>query len=273
MTAIFGTSNQCNRSDIAFAVTRYDTPEDGYCVYSKNVAPTGRADPSSLWGKALSQLMADGVKVPPEFMMVGIRARTREHYLDARYYFLPDPALMHRDFGDTGLTPDPIKALQVWADLAQESIELGVRGRLPGRSVALPWPWQTNAVRDALVWQARRPLEDLAAVGAFDNVELLHQLALADHTLVDREQQRWSVWERSAYKVATYRAASFVDTTAVTAIVTGSTSLGLGYAGVMAVFKPAVAYANEIFWAQAAVGKAPASLLPANFPDIGQDIR
>jgi uncharacterized membrane protein len=272
MTAIFGTSSECGRSDIAFAVTRYDTPEDGYCTYAKRIAVDIKAGDTSLWGKAAARLTASGMALPPAFMMVGARARTRENFLDVRYYFLPDPALTHRDPQDTGLTPDPIAAMQAWADLAQEPIELGVRGRLPATNIALPWPWQANVVKDALVWQARGPLEDLAAIGVLDDSALLHQLALADHALVDRERQRWSVWERSAYKVATYRAASFVDTTAVTALVTGSVGLGVGNASFTAVFKPMVAYANEILWAQAGIGKAPASLLPANFPDIGHDL-
>ncbi len=272
MDAIFGTSSQCGRSDIAFAVTRYDTPEDGYCVYAKQVAPDLRAEPGSLWGKAVAALASTGVRMPTALVEVGVRARTRENFLDVRYYFLPDPALAHPDAQDTGLTPDPTAALQAWADLAQEPIELGIRGRRATRLEPLPWPWQANTVKDALVWQARGPLEDLAANGVLDDTALLHQLALADRALVERERQRWSVWERSAYKVATYRVASFVDTVAVVTLVTGSPATGLGYAGFTAVFKPLVAYANELLWAQAGVGKAPTSLLPANFSDIGRDL-
>ena len=206
-------------------------------------------------------------------MMVGARASTRENFLDARYYFLPDPALMHRDREDPGLTPDPLAALQAWADLAQEPIELGVRGRSQMAGSGLPWPWQVNAVSDALVWQARAPLEDLASAGVLDETALLRQLALAEHALRERERQRWSLWDRSAFNVGTYRVASYVDSVSVTFLVTGSIGQGLGYASVNAFIYPVIAYVNEIGWAHSGVGKAPASLLPANFADIGHDLR
>jgi uncharacterized membrane protein len=274
MTGIFGASSECARSDSYFAAVRYDTPEDGYCTYGKQIAPDAHADGDSLWGKALAQLSADGVAPPPAFMMVGARARTRENFLDIRYYFLPDPVLMHRDHDDTGLTPDPLAALQTWADLAQEPIELGVRGRSPvaGHDL-LPWPWQVNAVNDALVWQARAPLEELASVGVLDETALLHQLALADNALRERERQRWSLWDRSAFKVATYRIASYVDSVTVTFLVTGSIEQSVGYASINAFIYPVIAYVNEISWAHSGIGKAPASLLSANFPDIGRDLR
>src|SRR6185437_1429932 len=107
MAAILGASSECARSDIYFAAIRYDTPEDGYCVYGKQIAPDVHAGADTLWGRALAQLSAEGIAPPPAFMMVGARARTRENFLDVRYYFLPDPTLMHRDRDDTGLTPDP----------------------------------------------------------------------------------------------------------------------------------------------------------------------
>ena len=273
MTGILGASSECGRSDIYFAAIRYDTPEDGYCSYGKQIAPDIHAGAGSLWGKALAQLSAEGIAPPPAFMMVGARARTRENFLDVRYYVLPDPVLMHRDREDTGLTPDPLAALQVWADLAQEPIELGVRGRSPVARHDLPWPWQVNAVNDATVWQARAPLEELAGAGVLDEGALLHQLVLTDMDLHERERQRWSLWDRSAFKVATYRIASYVDSVSVTFLVTGSIGQGLGYASVSAFIYPVIAYVNEIGWAHSGVGRAPASLLPANFADIGPDLR
>jgi len=271
LAAIFGTSPDCSRADVAFAAIRYDTPEDGYCAYGKRVFldQGGKADP--LWTKARERLAADGVSLPRAMLMVGGRARTRENFLDARYYFAPPRTMSGAGREDSWLTLDPVAALQAWGDLAQPSIELGVRGRLPASGAELPWPWQADTVKAGLLWQAHVPLEELAAAGALDGPALGRQLAEADAAMAARERQRWSLWTRSAYKVATYKAASWVDAFMVSWIVTASPAQGAGLVVGGSVIRPMFAYANEILWAHSGVGKAPASLVPVGFPEIGRD--
>jgi hypothetical protein len=200
-------------------------------------------------------------------MMTGARARTRENFIDARYYFAP----LQTGRDDAWMTPDPVAALQAWADLAQRGLELGVRGRLPAADAELPSPWDRNAVRSALIDQAHAQLVDLAAEGALDEAGLKQQLAAADVALAEREQQRWSLWKRSGYKVATYKVASWIDALAVSWLVTGSATQTLGISVAGSAIRPMLAYANEIGWAHSGIGKAPASLVPVDFPEIGRD--
>ena len=268
--AIFGGSPECSRRDVAFAVIRYDTPDDGYCAYGKLVLVGEGGENNSLWTRARERLAADHVAVPPALLMTGARARTRENFIDARYYFAP-PAGAGEGREDAWLSLDPTAALQAWADLAQPSLELGVRGRLPSLETGLPWPFPAEAVQVALEQQTRAPLETLAAAGALDQPALAEQLREAEGAAADREHQRWSLWTRSAYKVATYRAASWVDSFGVSWFITQSVNQGVAFASLNAVLRPMLAYANEIGWAHAAIGKAPASLLPAGFPEIGRD--
>jgi uncharacterized membrane protein len=216
------------------------------------------------------------VDVPPVLLAVGARARTRENYVDVRYYFPPDEAIAGLSLdaahvADTPAMVEHVVALQAWADLAQLPLELGVRGRLPASLAELPWPWQMAEVRDALTRQADAPLERLRAAGAIDDAELRRQLALADAALAERERQRWSLWLRSAYKVATYRVLSYFDAVAVSWIITTSPEQSLAYATINAVAQPIMAYVNEIGWAGSGVGRAAASLQPADFPEIGSD--
>ena len=79
------------------------------------------------------------------------------------------------------------------------------------------------------------------------------------------------MWTRSAYKVATYRALSYVDAVAVSWIITFSAEQSFAYATINAVAQPIMAYANEIGWAGSGVGRAAASLKPIDFPEIGRD--
>ena len=263
---ILGTSSECSRTDIYFAVIRYDTPVDGYCAYGKQVVPaTQTASDDPLWTRALERLKGDGVEVPPSLIVVGTRTRTRENIMDVRYYFAPDPALSSPE------QDDPVAALQAWADLMQDSLEQGVRGRTPSLYARTPWPWKAEAVTTAMTEQAVAPLLALAAVKAIDDASLQQQRAKAEAALLDRERQRWSLWTRSAYKVATYRAASYVDTTAVSWIVTGSAAQGFALATFGGYVRPIIAYINELGWANSGVGKAPAPLIPVDFPDIGRD--
>jgi uncharacterized membrane protein len=249
-----------------FAVTRYDTPEDGFCVYGKHVTlalenPQG----NPLWAAARDRLAEQGINVPPVLAMVGARARTQENFLDVRYYFAPPAA------EEAAASPQLGTALQDWADLLQEPLELGVRGRLTSQTTATPWPWDHDEVRSALEAQTHAPLAALAAGGIIDTTVMQRQLAEADAANADRELQRLSLWSRSFLKVATYRIGAYADTFAVQTFFTASPAQGVAVASVHAVAKPIMAYVNELYWAHSGVGKAPATLLSANFPEIGGD--
>jgi uncharacterized membrane protein len=279
-TGIVGTTKECVRSDIYFSVIRYDTALDGFCAYAKAVAADW-TNATGLWGGAAPRLVAEGVDLPPVLMMVGARARTRENFLDVRYYFPADPASLAQSLPDQGLSPSRLAespvlreraaALQAWADLLQEPLEQGLRGRLSSGAAVLPWPWQTEAVAASLARQVQQPLRDLAAAGAIDPLALKRQLALADAALVERERQRWSLLWRSAYKVGTYRVLGYVDAVAVSWLVTASANQGFAYATINAVVQPILAYANELGWAAMGIGRPPAALLPVEFPEIGRD--
>jgi uncharacterized membrane protein len=259
-TDIFGTASDCSRSDIYFSTIRYDTPVDGYCSYAKLVIPDDALKNDALWAAVRTRLAEAGVIIPPALLVVGARARTRENYIDARYYFPTDGAM-----SEAG------PALQAWADLVQLPLELGVRGRLPPSVAEVPGPMQVADVQAALIRQAHAPLERLHAAGAIDDAEFQRQLAQADAALAERERQRWSLWKRSAYKVATYRALSYVDAITVSWIITFSPEQSFVYATINAVAQPIMAYANEIGWAGSGVGRPTASLLPVDFPEIGRD--
>ncbi len=264
--AILGSPAECRRGDIVFAVTRYDTPEDGFCAYGKRVVPAlDNPQGNSLWASARDRLAEQGVSVPPVLAMVGVQARTQENFLDARYYFAPPAG------GEPVASPELATALQDWADLVQEPLELGVRGRLALPVPSTPWPWDGDAVASATEAQTHAPLAALAAAGAIDPTVLQHQLAQADAANADRELQRLSLWSRSFLKVATYRMGAYVDTFAVQTFFTASPAQGVAVASVHAVAKPVMAYGNELYWAHSGVGKAPATLLSASFPEIGTD--
>jgi hypothetical protein len=271
LDAIFGTSAECTRSDIVFSVIRYATPEDGYCSYGKKLVLDQTGADNALWQAALERLRLDGITLPSNVWMVGARARTRENFIDVRYYFAADQMTQRAGDEVARLGPDAAKSLETWADLIQSPLELGVRGRLPGSAAEVPWPWQTSAVTIATIGQTRGQIEALAALGALDGGTAAQQLALADAAMADREQQNWSLWARSAYKTLAFRVVSNVDTLGVSWFVTGSPVQSVAYTVLNQMFRPLILYVNEIGWARANVGKAPASLSSVTFAEIGQE--
>ena len=260
--AIYGTSGDCARSDIAFAVVRYDTPDDGYCTYGKRLTLDQDGGRYPLWQAALKRLHDDGVRLPETLLTVGSRIRTRENFLDVRYGFAENPAM-------AGI--GSLAAMQAWGGLLQQPLELGVRRRLLG-TADLPWPWQTATVADAAIQQRHGPLDALAMSGAIDQATLAHHLALSDEAAADPQQQRWSLWAHAAVKTAIYRVASIADTFGVAWFVTGSVAQTIAYGTANQVVRPLIIYVNEIGWAHSSIGKAPASLLSATFPEIGDDL-
>lgn len=275
-TEIFAAPSDCSRRDVYFSAIRYDTPADGYCSYGKPVVPDDGITADPVWAHARQRLRAAGVSLPSIWLEVGARARTRENFLDVRYYFPPDPDLRGLPFGAdrVAVTPpvlDQVSGLQAWADLVQLPLEQGVRGRLLGRLATLPWPWPADPVQAALARQAHAPLERLHAAGALDDAELQRQLGLADAAAAEREQQRWSLSARSTYKVATYRVLSYFDAVAVSWIVTTSPEQSLAYASINAVAQPVMTYLRQNGWVGSDTSQAPFPLQPVDFPEIGND--
>jgi len=164
-----------------------------------------------------------------------------------------------------------LTSMQAWGGLLQQPLELGVRGRLLG-GADLPWPSQAAAVEHATIQQRRGALSALATAGAIDEATLAHQLALSDAAAANPQQQRWSLWTRAAFKTAIYRVASIADTFGVAWLITGNVAQTIAYGTANQVVRPLIIYVNEIGWAHSSIGKAPASLLPATFPEIGVDL-
>jgi uncharacterized membrane protein len=125
-TDIIGGAPDCGRGNTRFAIVQVDTPRDGYCVYGKTIAPAPAMPDDPVWAKTLERLGRDGVALPETLFTVGARVRTRENFVDLRYYF-PKQA-NERD------------NLQAWASLLREPAELGLRSRLPAAGIGLPFP-------------------------------------------------------------------------------------------------------------------------------------
>ena len=62
-----------------------------------------------------------------------------------------------------------------------------------------------------------------------------------------------------------------IDGVVVSLLVTGSVAQTLAMTVIFQVGTPIIAYANEIGWAAAGVGKPRAALVDVEFPEIGRD--
>jgi hypothetical protein len=287
--AIFAGTRECGRDDVYFAAIRYDTPSDGYCQFGNLVLPDWNGAPSPL-AEAVLALRRAGFLLPGALMQVGVRARTREHVLDVRYYFaLPDsmtPAeavaggwsRVARDWSQHSLSPTRLEAspqlrlraaqMAAWADLLQGEIEEGLRGRLDATAEGLPLPWDGQAVGARRAGQARGQLDALLAAGEIDRSTYDAAIIAIEAALLEPETQGMSLWVRSLWKVGTYRVAGTIDS-----LIVGGFFMDLTQSAavtfVSLFMRPATLYLNEILWAGSGVGRPAASLIPVDFPEIG----
>ena len=266
---IVGPPGDCARDDLPVVYAAYDTPRDGFCAYAKRVTVTTQGHGDSLWAAVLERLEVEKIAPPSTYLEAAARARTRENFLDLRYY-VAEPAGQTPPQGQ----PDPrLDAIVVWAALLQGPAELAVRGRLPSSLGLLPTITSGEAAREALIRQAKEPVDRLRDVGAINAETHTKYAEIAERTALQPEVQGWSLWYRSLAKVTTYRIGAYLDTVATTVVVTGNLGQSFTLANMHAVIKPVIALANEIGWVGGGVGSPRAALLTSSFPDIGKEIR
>ncbi len=239
----------CLHRGDGFAVIRYDTKLDGFCAYGRLSAEPA---PDPLWDAAIDALVARQIPPPegfgPEgFAMVGAQARTREHLLDLLLYV---PAAQ----------VESAAALAEWADLIQDPMERGVRGRLSPTEPALPWPGQEQTALAALAARPAAALHALRADGAIGPATLQRQTRAAAASLAERERTHWPASTGSLVKEATYQVLYFVGAVGVYWIVAGSAGQSLVYASINSVVQPVLAYSSRKLWAE------PATVAPAASP-------
>ncbi|MGE4047946.1 MAG: hypothetical protein AB7F35_24005, partial [Acetobacteraceae bacterium] len=270
---IVAAAADCGRNDMYFRIVRMATPDDGYCAWSKRVVPSEPATEDPLWGAALQRLRAEKVELPVTFLMVGARPRTRENFLDLRYYFAGDAGAMMpraRAAADPSMQTR-IDGLRAWADLIEDPALFGLRGQAAAGRQALPPPWPVEAVDKALITQSHDPIEAMRAIGALDDAGFQRQITLADRAAVQREQERWSFWTPSMYKETSDRMLDYVDIVTTSWAVTGSFDQSVTLANMHAVIRPVVALASGAGTTASATEAPQAAPLSADFPEIGVD--
>ncbi len=234
-TSIAGTSSLCRRRGDGFAVIRYDNRLDGFCAFARLSAEPVQ---DRLWDAAIDALVARGIGPPDgfgpdSFAMVGAQARTREHLLDLVLY-LPATDV------------ESPAALAAWADLLQDPMERGVRGRLPATEATLPWPGEEQTALAALAARPVRTLLALRTDGAIGPAMLERQTRAVAASLAREEPTHWSAATRSFVKDATYQTLSWADAFGVYWFLAGSATGGLVYSSITSLVQPVLAYGTGL---------------------------
>jgi len=276
LTAIYGSSAECDRSDIYLAYTAYDTPQDGLCVFINLVAPGGEVAP--VWTEALAWLRGQGIAVGETWMMAGIRARVKPRVLDVRYHFPPPgaPAAV-LPWADSPWTParitpatpraEAVEQMGVFAAWMRDAVEAGVRGR-PDPTALPPPPFATDLL-PLLIAARLAPLEQLREAGAITGLRYETERNALARPVIVPERSEMPLWMRSMWKTFTYRVGSIADSLAVSYLVLGSVAQTLGFAVVGEIVRPPAVYLHEMAWARSGIGRAAAPAKPQELPDIG----
>lgn len=275
LTAIFGSTAECERTDIYLAYTAYDTPQDGLCGFANLVVAGGTEAP--VWIAARDWLRGRGVTIPETWLMAGFRARVRPRLLDVRYHF-PPPSDAAGPWATNPWNParvaeDPARSaaivqLGLWAAWMRDPVERGVRGRIEDVELP-PMPFAGIDMTQALVAARLRALDKLRESGAIGVEDYARQRLALEQVEAEPEQSEMPLWVRSVWKTVTYRVASIADSLAVSYILLGSVYQTLGFAVIGELIRPPAVYIHEIAWARSGIGRAAAPARPREFPDIG----
>ncbi len=249
-SVIAGMSSLCRRAGDGFAMIRYDTRVDGFCAFGRLSAEPAQ---DRLWDAAVEALITRQIAIPdgygPDgFAMVGAQARTREHVLDLLVY-LPAADV------------ESSAALATWADLLQDPMERGVRGRLSATEAALPWPGDEQTALEALAARPVRTLKALRAQGAIGQATLERQTRAVATSLAGEERSQWSLATSSFVKDATFQTLSMIDAFGVYWVLANSASGGLVYSSITSLMQPVLAYGAGLY--APASGAAGPTLAPA----------
>lgn len=275
LTAIFGSTTECARTDIYLAYTAYDTPQDGLCGYANLVVAGGAEAP--VWVAARDWLRGRGVTVPETWLMAGFRARVRPRLLDVRYHFPPPSdaagAWATNPWNPTRVAENPARAaailqLGLWAAWMRDPVERGVRGRIEDVELP-PMPFAGVDMAQALVGARLRALDKLRDSGAIRPEDYAQQRLALERVEAEPEQSEMPLWLRSVWKTVTYRVASIADSLAVSYILLGSVYQTLGFAVIGELIRPPAVYIHEIAWARSGIGRAAAPARPREFLDVG----
>lgn len=274
-TAIFGTSAECDRSDIYLAYTAYDTPQDGLCGFANLVVAGGTEAP--VWIAARDWLRGRGVTISETWLMAGFRARVRPRMLDVRYHF-PPPSDAAGPWATNPWSParigdDPTRSaaivqLGLWAAWMRDPVERGVRGRIEDVELP-PMPFAGVEMANALITARLRALDRLRDSGAIGPEDYAQQRLALERVEAEPDQSEMPLWLRTVWKTVTYRVASIADSLAVSYILLGSVYQTLGFAVIGELIRPPAVYIHEIAWARSGIGRAAAPARPREFPDIG----
>jgi uncharacterized membrane protein len=279
--ATFGSTAECDRSDIPLAVTRYGSPVDGFCIFVKHVVMAPGKEGPPAWLAARRWLSTRGAAVAGTWLMAGFRIRDRTQMLDLRYYFPPpeDREVLPVSWMESGWAVRQLESnaahrqriaeLVRWTAPIGERVELGFRDQL-GPAMQVPLPWSGSADGTSVSALRLASLNEMRATQAISARQYDEQLGEIRKLASEPEPVEMSFFRRTAYKASLYQAAALADTALVSWLILGSPYFSLAYTAAIQVTAPVAFYFNELYWARSGIGKPPMQK-PREFAEIGLD--
>ena len=250
-------SSECWSADAVFTVVAADDESGGSCAAVLPVATYQYPGTTGAWDSALTFAMARGWRVPRGFLVAALRSVDRTRLMDVRYALAaPDPSIA--DEGTTcswaETTPVPSTDMARMAQgMTNFSTAMLAVSEIAGHSTL---PLMGGAPPLLATADASRELVQRLKLARIDELVENGNLAPAQADALSRRAAeptpsdpliRDLAW-RSGYKTLTYKAATFIDTSAVYYFFVPDLPLVLVGSAITNVLGMPIVYVNDFAW-------------------------
>jgi hypothetical protein len=270
-------SAECWSEQAYFTVVAADDDSGGACAAVLAV-DVRQGSGSEAWDRAREFAAAKGWRLPAAFMLASLSSVDRKRLMDVRYGLAVPDALMRQGADPCAWADSPAhgsgpirqmaQGLTNFSEAMLPVFEMAGHSRLPMFGAAPPLAATADASRSLLRQLKQARIDELVENGAVSpaQAEQLSRRAAApspsDPLIKDL------LW-RSGYKTLTYKAATFIDTSAVYYFFIPDLPLVLAGAAITNVLGMPIVYINDFVWSYFGL-KASKSKQPIALASVGE---
>jgi len=272
-------SSECWNGNALFTAVAADDDSGGACASVLAVATRRQPGNGGAWDRALAFAAARGWRMPPAFMVAAFRSVDRRHLMDVRY-----ASAMPDEPGASAGAPCAWAAKPAEADGEMRQMAQGMtnfatamlavaetagHSRLPEIGDAPPLLAGADAPQDLVHRLRQARIDELVEHGSLSPEQARELSRRAAEPASGDPLVKQLLW-RSGYKTLTYKASTYIDTTAVYYFFVPDLPLVLIGSAITNIVGWPIVYVNDFTWSyfglQASRSKQPFAL--ASLGDI-----
>lgn len=269
-------SSECWSEQAYFTAVAADDESGGACAAVLAVAAQ-QGSGSEVWEQARAYAAAKGWRLPSNYMVAALRSADRRRLIDVRYALAMTQDMISRagscawavpSPGGTGPVRQAAQSLTNFSEAMLPVFEMAGHSRLPDLGGAPPLTAAEDAPHALLLRLKQARIDELMENGALsvEQAEALRRRAAAPSPTDPLVKDL--LW-RSSYKTLTYKAATYIDTSAIYYLFVPDLPLVLVSSAITNVLGMPIVYINDFVWSYVGM-KASKSRQPFALASLGK---